>query len=99
MMTQEQAQELAVKTWGENAIAKIVDYVEAFGEKRHIRYMYVASTRFGLPIVNGMGDTFEVAFFESQFHWWNEAGKRNVNHDGTRTNHMHWPESWDKHAA
>jgi hypothetical protein len=95
-MTQQEAQELAVKTWGADAIAEIrPTYSNGFPNVVIGHHCYVARSKYGLPSVRGTGETFENAFFESQFSYWDEPRQQYCTFDGTRTNYAKWPEGWD----
>ena len=98
-MTQQEAQELAIKTWGAEAIAEIrptySNDVNIFPNIVIGQHCYVARSKYGLPSVRGIGDTFEHAFYESQFSYWSEQKQEYCTFDGSRKNIARWPEEWN----
>lgn len=91
-MTQEQAQELAITTWGATAIAEIHTFADG------IPHCFVSRTKYGLSAPYGHGDTWEQAFYNSQFGYStravHEEGNQLCHFDGFTGNRSQWPNDW-----
>lgn len=91
-MSQTEAQALAVKTWGKDAIA----------EARPDGVCFVSRSKYGLCSPYGHGDTFEAAFYGSQFDYTNcalhdataERPQFKCHYDGSTRNIAGWPAEW-----
>jgi hypothetical protein len=91
-MTQDQAQALAVKTWGKNAIATVKTYADG------VDHCFVSRTKYGLAMPYGFGQTFEQAFYNSQFGCTTGAAHDHdcqpCHFDGSTENRSKWPNEW-----
>ena len=98
-MTQQEAQELAEQKWGKDAIAKVVEFSDHSS-------CFVSRSKYGLATPYGFGQTFEEAFYESQFGYTNCAlhdasedhPQYHCNIGGDRTNYAKWPAEWNMRA-